>query len=104
MKNIQGLTTRRTRSGVEVLRLHYSADPERNLDWVSQERQKYSSRAAWDREQEIIHHAGGGELLFAEILNRRADKIIIRDSRFQIPPFWASVPVIGSPRIKVQPY
>ena len=46
-------------SDVEVLRLHYSADPERNLDWVSQERQKYSSRAAWDREQEIIHLAGG---------------------------------------------
>jgi hypothetical protein len=91
MKNIQGLTTRRTRSGVEVLRLHYSADPERNIDWVAQERQKYSSRAAWDREQEIIHHAGGGELLFAEILNRHADKIIIRDSRFQIPPFWKRI-------------
>jgi hypothetical protein len=82
---------RRTRSGVEVLRLHYSADPERNLNWVSQERQKYSSRAAWDREQEIIHHPGGGELLFAEILNRHADKIIIRDSRFQIPPFWKRI-------------
>jgi len=26
--------------------------------------------------------------LFAEILNRHADKIIIRDPRFQIPPFW----------------
>jgi hypothetical protein len=86
--NSKGLKTRRTRSGVEVLRLHYSADPERNFDWVTQERQKYSSRAAWDREQEIIHHAGGGELLFAEILNRHADKIIIRDPRFQIPPFW----------------
>jgi hypothetical protein len=29
-----------------------------------------------------------GELLFAEILNRHADKIIIRDPTFQIPPFW----------------
>ena len=56
--NIKGLTTRRTRSGVGVLRLHYSADPERNLDWVTQERQKYSSRAAWDREQEIIQGVG----------------------------------------------
>jgi hypothetical protein len=57
--NSKGLTIRRTRSGVEVLRLHYSADPDPSVDWVTQERQKYSSRAAWDREQGIIHHAEG---------------------------------------------
>src|SRR2546423_3507948 len=91
MKIIEGLTTRRTRTGVEVLRLHYSADPDRGFNWVAQERRKYSSRAAWDREQEIVHHAGGGELLFAEILNRHADKIIIRDPGFQVPPSWKRI-------------
>jgi len=54
-------------------------------------RQKYSSQAAWDREQEIVHEAGDGELLFAEILNRHADKIIIRSSNFQVPPFWKRI-------------
>jgi hypothetical protein len=42
-------------------------------------------------EQEIVHEAGGGELLFAEILNRYADKIIIRNSNFQVPPFWKRI-------------
>jgi hypothetical protein len=46
---------------------------------------------AWDREQEIVHEAGGGELLFAEILNRYADKIIIRNPDFQVPPFWKRI-------------
>ena len=46
------------------------------------------SQAAWDREQEIVHEAGGGELLFAETLNCYADEIIIRDPKFQISPHW----------------
>src|SRR5262250_3315606 len=79
MNYIKGITTRRTRQGVEVVRVHYTADPERDSEWAKHERQKYSSQGAWDREQEIVHDAGGGELLFAEILNRHADKIIIRD-------------------------
>ena len=62
MRNVQGFSTRRTRSGILVSRVHYTADPERNSDWAKSERLKYSSQAAWDREQEIIHEAGGGEL------------------------------------------
>jgi hypothetical protein len=65
----RGITTRRTRSGILVARVHYTADPERDCSWARSERSKYSSQAAWDREQEIVHEAGGGELLFAEILN-----------------------------------
>src|SRR5579862_1189862 len=87
----KGITTRRTRSGILVARVHYSADQERDSNWVRRERQKYSSQAAWDREQEIIHEAGGGELLFAEILNRHADKIIIRDPNFEIPLHWRRI-------------
>jgi len=84
----RGITTRRKGSGILVARVHYSADPERDSNWARSERQKYSSQAAWDREQEIVHEAGGGELVFAEILNRHADKIIIRDPSFEIPPYW----------------
>jgi hypothetical protein len=91
MKIEKGLSFRRTPSGVPVAKLHYSADPERDSRWVEQERRKYSSQAAWDREQEIIHEAGGGELLFAEILNRYDDKIIIRNPEFQIPPDWKRI-------------
>src|SRR5215813_1312837 len=91
MNYIKGITTRRTRLGVEIVRVHYTADPERNSEWAIRERQKYSSQAAWDREQEIVHDAGGGELLFAEILNRHADKIIIRDPDFEIPPTWKRI-------------
>ena len=91
MNYIKGITTRRTRLGVEIVRVHYTADPERDSEWAKRERQKYSSQAAWDREQEIVHEAGGGELLFAEILNRYADKIIIRDPDFQIPPTWKRI-------------
>ncbi len=84
----KGITARRTKSGIMVAKVHYSADPERDSSWAATERPKYSSQAAWDQEQEIVHYAGGGELLFAEILNRHADKIIIRDPSFQIPPQW----------------
>ena len=91
MDNIKGLSTRRTESGVQVVRIHYTADPQRDSAWAHRERQKYSSQAAWDREQEIVHEAGGGELLFAEILNRHADKIIIRSPHFQVPPFWKRI-------------
>jgi hypothetical protein len=91
MTYIKGISSRRTRQGVEVVRVHYTADPERNSEWAIRERQKYSSQAAWDREQEIVHDAGGGELLFAEILNHHADKIIIRDPDFEIPPTWKRI-------------
>src|ERR1700694_1769853 len=73
----KGLRRRNTRQGNAVIRIHYSADPERGQAWVAQERKRYSSQGAWDREQEIIHEAGGGERLFADVLNRWGDKIII---------------------------
>lgn len=89
----KGMSTRKTRQGVEVVRIHYSADPERGPDWAARERKNYSSQGAWDREQEIIHEAGGGERLFAQILEQHADKILIDpyaplEERFQPSPHW----------------
>jgi hypothetical protein len=78
-----------------VLRAHYSADPERdpasNPGWREQERRKYSSQGAWDREQEVIHEAGGGERVFAEVFSRWSDKIIVDGARFQPSPHWRRI-------------
>jgi len=46
MTNVKGFSTRRTRSGILVSRVHYTADPERDSDWAKSERLKYSSQAA----------------------------------------------------------
>ena len=84
----KGLSIRCMKAGTPVIRLHYSADPERGPQWMEQERRKYSTQGAWDREQEIIHEAGGGERLFAEVLERWGDKIIIDSPQFRPSPHW----------------
>jgi hypothetical protein len=88
----RGLTQKSHPQG-PVFRVHYSADPERGSQWQAQERKKYTSQAAWDREQEIIHEAGGGERLFAEVLSRWEEKILIdpRESGFQPSPHWKRI-------------
>src|SRR5947207_3301658 len=85
---MKGLSLRHLPDGRPFLRVHYSADPQRGPEWVEQERKKYSSQGAWDREQEIIHEAGGGERVFAEVFSRWSDKIIITSPQFQPSPYW----------------
>ena len=88
---VKGLTEKRTPGGTCVLRAHYSADPERDKpEWKERESRKYTSEGAWQREQEIVFSAGGGERLFAEILNRYGRKIIIdpETSGFRPSPHW----------------
>jgi transposase-like protein len=88
-----GVRVRRLADGRPVYRVHYSADPERDRAWVERERKKYSSKGAWDREQEIIHEAGGGERIFAEVLARDEEKILIdpRSSGFRPSSYWRMV-------------
>jgi transposase-like protein len=88
-----GVRVRRLPDGRPVYRVHYSADPERDAAWVERERKKYSSKGAWDREQEIIHEAGGGERVFAEVLARHEEKILIDPytSGFRPSPYWKLV-------------
>jgi len=49
---------------------HYAAhserDPDTHPEWKATERRMYTSQASWDREQEIMDEAGGGELVFAD--------------------------------------
>src|SRR5258708_2367321 len=82
-----------------ILRVHYSADPERDPalhpGWKERERKKYSSQGAWDREQEVIHEAGGGERVFADVFSRWSDKIILDGARFQPSPHWRRIGGVG---------
>lgn len=76
---MRGFSIRSLKSGAPVLRIHYSADPDRGIGWAESERKKYTSIAIWQREQEIDYGAGGGELLLAHLLQTRWDDIIISD-------------------------
>lgn len=89
---MRGLTLRMTAGGIVVGRLHYSAKPERDPlkhpEWRTAERKTYTSQASWDREQEIVDEAGGGELVFADTLITHAKKIIITDPNWHPDPDW----------------
>jgi len=78
---VRGMHVHRTKGGIPVLSVHYSADPERDPqvhpEWKQTERRAYSSQAAWDREQEMVDEAGGGELVFADTLLTYWNKIVI---------------------------
>jgi hypothetical protein len=79
----RGVTVRRTKGGIPVWHVHYSAHPDRNPEtdpeWKKNERKKYTSQADWDREQEIVDEAGGGERVFADTLLSHWSKIVIED-------------------------
>ena len=87
-----GLQVRRLTGGVPVLRVHYSVLPERdpklNPQWRVKERKRYTSQAAWEREQEIIDEAGGGGLVFAQTLATYWNKIVITDPMWCPDPEW----------------
>ena len=89
---MRGLSVRRTKGGIPVVRLHYTADPHRdpelNPAWKQTERKAYTSQASWDREQEIIDDAGGGELVFADTLRTYWHKIVITDPAWMPDPRW----------------
>ena len=91
----KGFSIRRTKGGIPIGRLHYSAhperDPETHPEWRQEERKTYTSQADWDREQEIIDEAGGGELVFADTLITNWKKIVIDDPRWRPNPNWTVV-------------
>jgi hypothetical protein len=89
---VRGMTVHRTKGGIPVVSIHYSGDPDRDPavhpEWKQSERKTYSSQAAWDREQEMIDEAGGGELVFADTLVTYWDKIVITDRHWRPSPHW----------------
>jgi hypothetical protein len=89
---VRSMHVHRTKGGIPVLSIHYSADPERDPQihpqWKETERRTYSSQAAWDREQEMVDEAGGGELVFADTLVTYWNKIVITDPGWRPSPHW----------------
>ncbi|MFL6427793.1 MAG: hypothetical protein ACJ71S_06075 [Acidobacteriaceae bacterium] len=89
----EGVHLRHKKNGVKVLTLGYKADPtRRSPEWYEAERKKYTSQADWDREQEIIDEAGGGERLYAEILTKYFHKIVVTDRNWRPGSTWARLP------------
>jgi len=88
----RGFSLRLTQHGIPVARLHYSAhperDPETHPEWKAAERKLYTSDAAWQREQEIVDEAGGGELVFADTLITYWNKIVITAPEWRPDPNW----------------
>lgn len=89
-----GVTIRRKKNGLTVMRLHYAAVPERNpateagQEWYRRERKKYASEARWRKEQEIDAYATGGEAVFGKILSEFYDVVVISDPNWYPDPRW----------------
>lgn len=63
---VKGLSMRRTKNGVPVVRLHYSALPFATPEWIAKERARYTSMAWWDLEMEIKYDAMSGQRIYPE--------------------------------------
>lgn len=93
VKVMEGVNLRRKKNGVPVLSLNYKADPtRRSAEWYEHERKKYTSQADWDREQEIIDEAGGGERLYADVLTKYFHKIVVTDRNWRPGSTWTVLP------------
>lgn len=96
---VKGCTIRKTRYGQSIMRIHYSAIPERDPDteagqaWYKRERPLSSSEAAWKKEQEIDYLAQGGESVFAPVLGNPEyyQQIVISDPNWKPDPRWDTV-------------
>lgn len=66
---MQGISTRKTKLGWNVIRIHYSADPDKNPNtaagaaWLASAKSGLSD-ARWRKEYEIDYGALGGQLVF----------------------------------------
>src|SRR5271154_2713107 len=88
---MQGVSLRRVPqgqpgAGMAVLRLHYSADPERwSPEMVAKLRATYTSDARWNREMEIAYEALEGELLYPEFSR---DRNLCQPFDVSDPNYW----------------
>jgi hypothetical protein len=57
---------RRTRDGIPVVWLHYSALPYATPEWVAAQRRRFTSQAWWDLEMEIKYEALSGQRVYPE--------------------------------------
>ncbi len=74
--NYKGIQTGISSEGVQVIRIHYSADPIKDPDtvegarWIARELQGYRGKTdpRWRKEMEVDFDAHGGQLLFPYML------------------------------------
>jgi len=57
---------RRTKEGIAVVRVHYSANPDLTPEWLDKETKKFTSQAYWDLELEIAYEALGGQRVYPD--------------------------------------
>lgn len=78
----QGVSLKRNAKGVPILRLHYTADPEkRSAEWKEKYKATFASDAMWRQEMEIEYDATAGQRVYPEF--ERAVHVIPQN---QIPP------------------
>lgn len=63
---VPGLSMRRTKNGVAVIRLHYTADPDLTPERIARLRAGYPNDAKWNQEMEIDYMARAGQLVYPE--------------------------------------
>ena len=67
MVPMPGLSFRRTKTDIAVVRCHYTADPDTATpEWKAKQQGRYSSRNWWDLEMEIRYEAMSGQLIYPE--------------------------------------
>jgi hypothetical protein len=59
-----GISTWTNQYNIDIFRLHYSADPEKDADWVAREKARCTSMDLWQQELEIDFYATEGSLLY----------------------------------------
>jgi hypothetical protein len=61
-----GISMRRTKTGIGVMRIHYTASPRCTPEWVEKERAKYTTKVDWALEMEIEYEAKSGARIYPE--------------------------------------
>lgn len=91
---MDGILIKNNKQGHRVIRLHYTADPDKNpgkagKNWFDRESRKYlggTMDLKWRREMEIDFSAGSGELVFPTFLDLEK-KLVVEP--FVVPSTWA---------------
>lgn len=78
---IKGLSFRRTKNGIAVARVHWSADPDKTEEWARKEYDGYTDKSFWLQEMEIQYDAREGQRVYPDF--DAAIHVIARD---EIPP------------------
>jgi hypothetical protein len=67
----KGIARMKQDNGFTVLRLHYSADPDRNEEWVKREKASYPYLELWQQEMELDFISTAGKRVYPEFSMER---------------------------------